>query len=288
MNEDPEGAQLIQDIARPQFRRILINLVLPGFPPLCVLFQLFRLASLVMFSMFLFDCILYHDTTSVDCTYFTVYNTPPCDPYCWKTVWLVCSILTSTVFICLLNRTMLPELRPVRNKVVLKSLIRMPYFWSLNTTTALAVLYDALIMIQNKKAKISIECLEIVSKPWTLCLLYQLNFTFPPCTQRGFRRISRAAYCITLSIYVLDNLSRFAADTAQVAFKFYTINRDLPKPLTIINLMLMIINASVYYNFMQFFWKKLFRDDKEILKVFKQKFVDSKGIKEFVQNGNPE
>jgi len=164
----------------------------------------------------------------------------------------------------------------------------MPYFWSLNTTTALAVLYDALIMIQNKKAKISIECLEIVSKPWTLCLLYQLNFTFPPCTQRGFRRISRAAYCITLSIYVLDNLSRFAADTAQVAFKFYTINRDLPKPLTIINLMLMIINASVYYNFMQLFWKKLFRDDKEILKVFKQKFVDSKGIKEFVQNGNPE
>ena len=173
-----------------------------------------------MFSMFLSDCILYHDTTSVDCTDFTVYNTAPCNPYCWKTVWLVCSILTSTVFNCLLNRTMLPELRPVGNKVILKSLIRKPYFWSLNTTTALAALYDALIMFQNNKAKISIECLEIASKLWTLYLLFQLNFTFPPCTQRGFRRISRAAYCITLSIYVLDNLSRFVADTAQVAFKF--------------------------------------------------------------------
>ena len=239
--------------------------------------------------MFLFDCILYHDTTSVDCTDFTVYNTPPCDPYCWKTLWLICSILTSTVFICLLNRTMLPELRPVGNKVILKSLVRKSYFWSLNTNTALVVLYDVLIMIQNKKAKISIECLEIVSKLWTLCLLYQLNFTFPPSTQRGFRRrISRAAYYITLSIYVLDNLCRFVADTAQVAFKFYTVNRYLSKPLTIINLMLMIINASLYYKFMQFFWQKLFRGDKEILKVFKQKFVDTTGIKEFVQNGIPE
>ena len=183
---------------------------------------------------------------------------------------------------------MLPELRPVGNKVIFKTLVRKPYFWSLNITTALVVLYDALIIIQNKKAKIDIECLEIVSKLWTLCLLYQLNFTFPPCTQRGCRRISRAAYYITLFIYVLDNLCRFVADTAQVAFKFYTVNRDLLKALTIINLMLMIINASLYYTFMQFFWQKLFRDDKEILKVFKQTFVDTKGIKEFVQNGNLE
>ena len=272
----------------PQLHRILINLVWSGFPPLCIVFQLFRLASLVMFSIFLFDCILYHDTTSVDCIDFTVYNTSTCDPYCWKTVWLVCSILTSTVYMCLLNRTMLPELRPVGNKVIFKTLVRKPYFWSLNITTALVVLYDALIIIQNKKAKIDIECLEIVSKLWTLCLLYQLNFTFPPCTQRGCRRISRAAYYITLFIYVLDNLCRSVADTAQVAFKFYTVNRDLPKALTIINLMLMIINASLYYIFMQFFWQKLFRDDKEILKVFKQTFVDTKGIKEFVQNGNLE
>ena len=101
----------------PQLHRILINLVWSGFLPLCTVFQLFRLASLVMFSIFLFDCILYHDTTSVDCIDFTVYNTSTCDPYCWKTVWLVCSILTSTVYMCLLNRTMLPELRPVGNKV---------------------------------------------------------------------------------------------------------------------------------------------------------------------------
>jgi len=144
-------------------------------------------------------------------------------------------------------------------------------------------------MIQNKKAKIGIECLVTVSKLWTLCLLYQLNFTFPPCTQEGFRRISRAAYCITLSNYVLDNLCKLLAASAQVAFKFYTVNDDrgkLPKPKEIINLMLMVINASLYHNFLQFFWQKLFRGDKDILKEVKQKFVDTTGIKEHIQNGN--
>ena len=233
--------------------------------------------------------MLFYGSSTVNCNNFTVYSTPECDAYCWKTLWLICSILTSTVYLCLLNRTMLPELRPVGNKAILKTLVRKPYFWSLNITTDLVVLYDALIMIQNEKAKIGIECLVTVSKLLTLYLLLQLNFTFPPCTLRGFRRISRAAYCITLSIYVLDNLCKLLATSAQVAFKFYEVNDDrgsLPKPKEIINLMLMVINASLYHNFLQFFWQKLFRGDKDILKEVKQKFVDTTGIREHIQNDN--
>ena len=151
---------------------MFIDLVSSTFPPLCIIFQLFRLGSLVMFSIFQTDCMLSHGSSTVDCTNFTVYHTPKCDAYCWKTLWLICSISTSTVYICLLNRTVLPELRPVGNKIILKCLLRKPYFWSLNTTTALVVLYDVLIMIQNKKAKIGIECLVTVSKLWTLYLLF--------------------------------------------------------------------------------------------------------------------
>ena len=177
----------------------------------------------------------------------------------------------------MLNKTLLPELRPVNNKTILKCLVRKPYFWSLNTITALVVFYDVLIMVQNENAKIHVECLVVVSKLLTVYLLYQLNFTSPPC-----RPISRAAYCITLSIYVLDNLCKVLVVSAQVAFKFYTVNHNLPKPMTIINLMLMIVNASLYHSFLQFFWQKLFRGDKDILKVFKQKFVDTPGIKEYI------
>ena len=271
----------------PQLRRILANLVCSGFPAVSILFQLLRLGSLVMFSIFVVDCTLYHDSTSVDCTNFTVYNTTGCDPYCWKTVWLGCSILTSIVWICLLNKTFLHELRPVKNKIILKCLVRKPYFWSLNTTTVLVVLYDVLIMVHDKDAKIHVECLVVLSKLCTVYVLYQLNFTFPPCGQKHFRSISIAAYFITLSIYVLDNLCKFLVVSAQVAFKFYTVNHDKAKPLIIIDLMLMIINASLYHSFLQFFWQKLFRGEKDILKVVKQKFVDSAGIKENINNGNP-
>lgn len=233
-----------------------------------------------MFSIFLADCVLTHGSSSVDCKNFTVYKIPVCGPYCWKTAWLCCSILTSTVFICLLHSALLPELRPVKNKVIFKCLIEKPYFWSLNTTTAIVVIYDVLIIFGNRDARIHIECLVIISKLLTLYLLYQLNFTFPPCTQKGYRRISRAVYCITLSIYVLDNLCKFLMDTTQVAFKFYTVNDNAPKPVTVLNLMLMIINASLYHSFCHFFWYKLFRGDKDILKVFKEKFVDTTGINE--------
>ncbi|KAL9966313.1 hypothetical protein ACROYT_G024367 [Oculina patagonica] len=284
MNDDPEGAPLIKNEAQQQLRRKLAKLVCSGFPPVCILFQLFRLASLVMFSIFAVDCTLYHDSTSVDCTNFTLYNTPKCDPYCWMTVWLVCSILTSSVWICLLNTTFLADLRPVRNKVILKCLVRKPHFWTLNITTVLVVLYDVLIMNQNNHANIPAECLAVLSKLCTVYLLYQLNFTFPPCRQKDFRPISRAAYCITMSIYVLDNLCKFLVVSAQVAFKFYTVNHDKAKAVTIIDLMLMVFNASLYHSFLQFFWQKLFRGSKDILKVVKEDFVDTTGIKEYINN----
>lgn len=92
-----------------------------------------------MFSIFEVDCTLYHDSTSVDCEGFTVYIIPHCDPYCWKTIWLVCSIITSTVWFCLLHTKMLPRLRPARNEKIFWSIIKKPYFWSLNTT---AVFYQ--------------------------------------------------------------------------------------------------------------------------------------------------
>ena len=232
-----------------------------------------------MSSIFMVDCTLYHDSTSVDCEGFTVYITPHCDPYCWKTIWLVCSAITCIVWFCLLNTEMLLRLRPARNKKIFKSIIKKPYFWSLNITTGSAVLYDVLIMVNNRNAKIYVECLEVVCKLWTLYLLFQLNHTFPPSREKGFRAISRGAYCLTLSVCALDNLCKFLVATSQVAFKFYTVEHGIAKPMTIVDLMLMIINASLYLSFLQFFWQKLFLGDKDILTVFKQEFRLTENIR---------
>ena len=172
------------------------------------------------------DCTFYHGTSSVDCQNFTVYTTPMCDGYCWKIIWLSCSILTSTICICLLSRSLLPDLRPVGYSAIWKCLLRKPYFWSLNFTTAVVVIYNILVMIHNPDASstVLIECLVIASKLWTLYLVYQLNFTLPPCREKNFRPISRAAYYITLSIFALENLCKLVTTSTQVAFKFYTIH----------------------------------------------------------------
>lgn len=277
-NKKVNGSQLFF----PQFRRKLAKLVLCGLPPLFILFQLFRLTCLVMFAIFVVDCTLYHGSTSVDCKNFSVYSVPGCNEYCWKSTWLVCSILTSTICICVLNRSLLPDLRPVGYTAVWRCLVRKPYFWSLNITAALAILYDVLIMIHNQDAKIPIECLVVASKLWTLYLIYQLNFTYPPSRGKNFRPISRAAYCITLSIFALDNLCKLLVVSAQVAFKFYTVNRTAPEPVTIIDLMLMITNGSLYHSFLQFFWQKLFRGGKDILTVVRQNFAETSGIREHI------
>lgn len=140
--------------------------------------------------------------------------------------------------------------------------------------TVVVTVYDGLIMKQNQDARIPIECFVIVSKVFTLYLIYQLNFTYPPSKTEGFTFTSRALYFITLLIFVLDNLCKALVVSAQVAFKFYTVNASAPKPLTIIDLMLMIINGSLYYSFLQFFWLKLFIGDKDILTINKQNFVN--------------
>lgn len=233
-----------------------------------------------MFSIFVIDCTLYYDATSVDCANFTLYSMPVCDAYCWKATWLICSILTAIICICLMRKSSFPELRPFGYTTIWKCLIRKPYFWSLNSITSLVIIYDILIMYQNRGAKIYIECLVAASKIWTLQLIYQLNFTYPPCRAKQFRRITRAAYCITLSIFALDNLCKLLVVSAQVAFKFYTVNPTAPKPLTIVDLVLMVINGSLYHSFFQFFWQKLFRGDKDILKEVKQNFHETPEILE--------
>ena len=46
----------------------------------------------------------------------------------------------------------------------------------------------------------------------------------------------------------------------------------------------MIINGTLYNSFLQFFWQKLFRGDKDILEVSKKNFTNSLGIREYTQN----
>ena len=214
------------------------------------------------------------------CANFTVYQVPNCGPYCWKTVWLGSSCLTSLLWLCFLCYGGLPTLQPTRNLELLKRLVSKPYFWSMSALLWTVVLYDALIMVQNHSAKISVETMVILSKVFTMVLVFQLNFTLSPSTSRKFSRLATSAYCFTLFLFVLDNLVKFTLTGTQVAFKYYTTEVDTGSsdPIGILDLMLMLVNGTLYHSFMQFFWQKLFLRDKDVLLVVRTDLQDSLNV----------
>ena len=242
-----------------------------------ILFQLFRLASLVRSAISLVDyklkpflIVSFDDASSIRLAY-----------YKWNIIWLTCSILTSIICICLLNQKVLPELRPVGHTVVLKCLFLKPYFWSLSSMTVLVTTCDIILSMQPMKkqrdAKITINCLLTFSRLMTLYLIYQLNFTYPPSKARGFRFTSIAGYFVTLSIFFLDNLWNVVAASVKIAYEA-TVNDTRPNLLYMLNyLILMLINASLSNAFLQFFWQKIFSGDKNILRVYKENLADTCG-----------
>ena len=240
-----------------------------------------------MFGIFIVDCTLWLDKTSVDCKNFTVYKDQSCDGYCWKTLWLCSSIATSTICIFLMCQRINPNLRPVDGTVVAGFLLRKPFFWSIGLLLSLVIIYDLLIIRNNEDAKIAVEVLVILSKCFTAVVIFQLNYTMYPSRNQGFNILTVMTYYVCLSLYVLDNFLKFATVSAQVAFKFYDVtNKSSVNALRIIDLTLMLTNGLLYQRFMQFFWDKIFLGEKDILMVYRENFVDN--LNKFVNCQNHE
>ena len=228
-----------------------------------ILFQLFRLASLVCFATSLVDCKLKRDVPND--------NSPTClAQYRWNIVWLTCSILTSIICICLLNQKVLPEVRPVGYTAVLKCLFLKPYFWSLSTMIVFVTTYEIFWRMPQDTS----ICLLTFSRLMTLYLIYQLNFTYRPAKARGFRFTSIAGYFITLSIFFLDSLWNVVAVSVYITSELKPLNKSGMLVL-LCYLVAMLVNASLHNAFLQFFWQKIFRGDKNILSVHKENLADT-------------
>lgn len=247
------------------FRRLAASIM-----PLFLLLQLFRLACFILFTIFIVDCMLEEQQTSVDCKNFTIYN----DPYLWKTNWLSCSVLTSFIILFALCKRFVPEMRPQKNLKIIKVLLKKPFFWSYSSLITLVIAYDVLIIYNNKDCKVHIEVLVIISKIFTMFLVFQLNFTHPPSTRLGFQMLTIFCYYFSLFLYVLDNTCKAITTAAQVAFKVYTVHKGSNvDPIVIVDLMLMATSAALYNYFLQFFWNKIFFGGKDILTVCRQDFT---------------
>lgn len=249
------------------------------------IFQFFRLLSLAFFTVFMVDCTVYHSQTSVDCHInYTIYehiSTPGCGPYCWKGLWIGCSCFTSIIVICTLciPSELSRPLRPAQNLQVIISLLRKQYFWYLNFILGLIFLYHSIVIeLSTANLKPSqVEVGVIISKVLTICLIYQLNFTYPPSTSTdNFPLVYVIIYYMTLFMFVLDNFCKFAELSIRVSYKLYTIeypHEDQQREVLI--LMLEIVDASLYHHFLSFFWNKIFRGRKDVLLTYSPDLVQS-------------
>lgn len=228
------------------------------------------------------ECSVFHNETSVDCDInFTAYHTPGCGPYCWKGMWIGCSVITCVIglfiiFVPIASRHM-KQIRPASNTSIARSLIVKPYFWHLNAIVLLVVVYDAIILSQEHvSGSEQVEIGVIVSKLLTVILIFQLNFTYPPSTADGFPLICLVLYYMTLSIFVLDNLCKFVELTVRISYKLYTVNsKRSDRELQVISLMLEIVDATLYHSFATFFWNKIFRGRSDVLMTYSPDLAQS-------------
>ena len=182
-------------------------------------------------------------------------------------MWVAWSALTSIIWLFVLcvpvaNRH-IQDMRPASNLRVMRYLVIKPYFWYLNFIVFLVVIYDTMILSQKDQKHVSgsqqVEAGVIVSKLLTVCLIFQLNFTYPPSGNLSPRRLIASCYYITLLIFVLDYLCKLIELSIRIAYKLYSVNSSASdRELQVIDLMLEVAYGLLYKNFAHFFWNKIF------------------------------
>lgn len=227
-----------------------------------------------MYTIFCVDCLLFHSSSSADCQNFTIYA----QPYNWKTAWSALSIVNLLLLILLLVFRTLVDLAQLGPLAILKELSGRPQFWTSVAQIISAVIYDGMIIAENSNAHKHTEGLFIVMKLLTALMVYQLNFMLPPTNAEMYSTLVVIAYNMTLLCFAVDNLIKFFIESTEVVFKVYTFDpKEVQHPLKVVNLMLMIINASLYAFFWHFLWNKLFCGNKDILTTFRSNFEDTLG-----------
>jgi len=252
-------------------------------PVVYLIFQVFRFATFVMFAIFMVECSVFHNETSVDCNISTTWGSLGCGPYCWKGMWVGCSAVTCIIWLFVLcvpiARKHIREIRPASNASLMRSLVRKPYFWHLNFIVTLVVVYDAIILSQKHvSGSEEVEVGVILSKLLTTALIFQLNFTYPPRTRHFPLRLI-ALYYITLLIFLLDYLCKFVELSIRISYKLYTVNAAKSnRQMHVVGLILEVVDAALYNHFATFFWNKIFRGRSDVLMTYSPDLAQSLSV----------
>ena len=189
-------------------------------------------------------------------------------------MWVAWSALTNIIWLFVLcvpvaNRH-IQDIRPAFNLRVMRYLVIKPYFWYLNFIVFLVVIHDVIILSQKDQKHVSgspqVEAGVVVSKLLTVCLIFQLNCTYPPSGNLSPRHLIASCYYITLVIFVLDCLCKLIELSIRIAYKLYSVYSSASdRELQVIGLMLEVADALLYKNFTHLFSNKILRGKSDVL-----------------------
>ena len=227
---------------------------------------LWHLVGLVLFGVHVTDCLFREKHASYHCNNFTLFS----HAYELEIAWQASSILNTLIVLAVLVKAFGVQecLSALRNNS------KHARFWSL-FFQLVGTIISKIVVISTVPpvTAILIEVGYIFMVVSTILVVYLWNGIPAPfkatCTKApSVVRAARAAYIISLLVFMLEYFFLFIITSAQAAFQVTGLHIDSDGNNATIHIIAVVLNfteVSFYYAMMKFFWNKSFDDKKNLL-----------------------
>lgn len=225
-----------------------------------------RVVGLALFSVHVTDCLFREKHASYQCNNFTLFS----HAYELEIAWQASSILNTLIVLAVLVKAFGVQecLSALRNNS------KHARFWSL-FFQLVGTFISKIVVISTVPPVVTIliEVGYVFMVVSTTLVVYFWNGIPAPFKATYIRvpgviRAARAAYVISLLVFILEYFFLFIITTAQAAFQVTGLHSNSDGNYSTIHILAVVLNfteASFHYAMVKFFWNKLFDDRKNLL-----------------------
>ena len=227
---------------------------------------LWRLVGLALFAVHVTDCLFREKHASYQCNNFTLLS----HAYELEIAWQASSILNTLIVLAVLIKAFGVKecLSALRNNS------KHARFWSF-FLQLVGTIISKIVVISTAPPVITIliEVGYVLMVVSTILVVYFWNGIPAPFKATYTRvprviHVARAAYVISLVVYILEYFFLFIITTAQAAFQVTGLHSNSDGNYSTIHILAVVLNfteASFHYAIVKFFWNKSFDDRKNLL-----------------------
>ena len=225
---------------------------------LYVLFLIWRVTSLVFYSIYSTECFFRAKLATLRCENFTMFPSPTT----FEIAWQISSFVNCVIAMAVLHN--LPDFPGFR--VILARLVRIARFWSLLCQLLVVIVYNTILFFHEHLVESAlIELGFILDEVAITVVVCFWNFVPAPTKVDvpGFL----PSYFASIVVFFLENFYLFLLMSSQAAMDVTGIHEfeSRAKGLQALGIVLNATEATFYFAVMKFFWNKIFEHDKNLL-----------------------